>query len=86
METANKKKIRREFIGEVVSSAMAKTIVVKVDRRALHSKYKKYFSLSRKYHVHDEKQAAKVGNKVKFAECRPLSKTKRWRLIEIISK
>ncbi len=87
MENKNEKKvIKREFTGEVVSNAMAKTIVVKVVRSTLHPKYKKYYRTSRKYYVHDEKQAAKVGNSVKFVECRPLSKTKRWRLTEVLSK
>jgi small subunit ribosomal protein S17 len=75
-----KKIISRQFIGTVVSTAMNKTIVVNVEKRKLHPKYKKYYRVSRKYHVHDEKGAAKVGEKVVFVECRPISKTKRWRL------
>ena len=62
---------------------MTKTIVAKVDTMKLHSKYKKFYKVSRKYHIHDAKGEAKVGDKIKFVECRPLSKTKRWRLTEI---
>lgn len=79
-ETINK----RLLIGEVVSAKMEKTIVVEVKRMKLHPKYRKYFKVSRKYHVHDEKKAAKAGDKVSFAECRPLSKTKRWYLKEVL--
>lgn len=74
----------REFTGKVVSSAMAKTIVVNVDHLKMHEKYNKQYRVSKKYHVHDEKNIAKVGDTVKFLECRPLSKTKRWRLAEVI--
>lgn len=80
MDTA---KVTRKLTGKVVSTAMNKTIVVEVERRVLHPKYKKYYRVNRKYHVHDEKGAAKVGDKVSFVACRPLSKTKRWRLAEI---
>lgn len=82
----NKKKIAREFSGIVYSVAMDKTITVVVERRKLHPKYKKYYRVSDKYHVHDEKNEAKKGDKVKFVECRPISKTKRWRLLEILKK
>ncbi len=84
MEKQVIKKISREFAGLVTSIAMTKTITVKVDRIKKHTKYPKSFTVSRKYHVHDEKQAAKVGDKVRFVECRPLSATKRWRLVEIL--
>ena len=72
---------KRTFTGTVVSTAMNKTITVLIDEMRLHSKYKKAYHVSRKFHVHDEKGEAKVGQTVKFEECRPLSKTKRWRLI-----
>ncbi len=84
MEKQVIKKISRGFTGLVTSTAMTKTITVKVDRIKKHPKYPKSFTVSRKYHVHDEKQAAKVGDKVRFVECRPLSATKRWRLVEIL--
>ena len=63
---------------------MAKTLVVQVDRKKEVTKYQKSFTVSRKYHVHDEQGKGRVGQVIKFAECRPLSKTKRWRLVEII--
>ncbi len=78
------KAVERVFSGLVLSTAMAKTIVVRVDRMKNNSKYQKATRVSRKYHVHDEKDLAKVGNTVRFVECRPLSRTKRWRLKEIV--
>lgn len=82
----NKKTIVRKFIGEVVSAAMKKTIVVRIDAMKLHEKYNKSYKVSQKYSVHDEKGDAKVGDTVSFVECRPLSKTKRWRLVEVLKK
>jgi len=84
MEKQEIKKITRGFDGIVTSAAMNKTITVKVDSIKKHTKYPKSFTVSRKYHVHDEKQTAKVGDKVHFIECRPLSATKRWRLVEVL--
>ena len=75
------KKLTRTFEGVVVSSKMTKTIVVKVDRTKIHPKYKKRYTISRRYKVHDEKGQFTVGDKVKFIECRPMSKDKRWRVI-----
>ena len=83
----NKQKIvknTRAFTGEVTSTAMTKTIVVRVDSSKLHPKYKKAYRVSKNFHVHDEKQEAKVGDIVKFVESRPFSKTKKCRLVEII--
>jgi small subunit ribosomal protein S17 len=74
-------KIKRRLQGVVVSTSMQKTIVVRVDRKKLHPKYKKYYTVSKKYKVHCENTEIKKGDKVIFEECRPLSKTKRWRLI-----
>ncbi len=79
-----KSKSVRSFIGQVVSVAMEKTIVVKIDALKMHPKYKKTYRVSEKFHVHDEKKIAKVGDTVRFVECRPLSKTKRWRLTAVI--
>ncbi len=76
----------RGFIGIVVSAAMDKTIVVKVDTMKMHPKYHKAYRVTKKYHVHDEKKEAKVGDQVEFLECRPLSKTKRWRLVSVLKK
>lgn len=80
MTQLNKKKILRTFRGVVVSEAMTKTIVVRVDRVKMNTKYKKRYTVSRRYHVHDESSTYHIGDKVSFVECRPLSKTKRWRI------
>ena len=72
---------KRTFTGVVVSDKMDKTVVVRVDRTKIHPVYKKRFTVSKKYKVHDEKNEVKVGEKVKFIECRPLSKDKRWRIV-----
>ena len=77
---------RKERIGVVVSDVQDKTIVVKVDRRTQHPMYKKVVKVRRKFTAHDEKNEAKVGDTVRSAETRPLSKNKCWRLIEIISR
>jgi len=83
-EKISTSKIQRNLEGKVVSNKMQKTIVVEVDRIKVHPVYKKRYFVSRKYKVHDEKGLAKIGDKVIFEECRPLSKDKRWRLIKII--
>ncbi len=80
------KGIRKERIGVVVSDRMTKTIVVEVHRRVQHPKFKKVISKYKKFYVHDEKQEAKVGDLVRIEETRPLSKLKRWRLVEIIER
>lgn len=72
---------KRTFQGIVVSAKQTKTIVVQVDRVRIHRLYKKRYTVSQRYQVHDEKQAHKVGDKVTFVECRPLSKLKKWRVI-----
>lgn len=74
------------FKGTVVSTAMNKTIVVRVDRVKMHPKYGKQYTVSRRYHVHDEKGLSRVGDQVTFVECRPLSKTKRWRIAPTTSR
>ncbi len=76
-----KKKIGKKFSGIVVSDKMNKTLVVKVDRVKVHPKYRKRYTVSKKYKVHDEKNQFKSGDKVSFTECRPLSKDKRWRVL-----
>ena len=81
MDTNNKKKVLRRFRGVVVSDAMDKTIVVQVSRQKRHSKYHKYFTVYKKYKVHDPENKFKVGNKVEFIECRPLSREKRWKVV-----
>lgn len=74
----------RKFLGEVISTAMNKTAVARVITMKLHPKFKKKYQVSRKFYVHDEKSESKVGDKIRFVECRPLSKTKRWRLVEVV--
>lgn len=74
--------IRKKFSGVVVSDKSDKTIVVKVETVKLHPKYKKRYTVSRKYKVHDENNEFKAGDKVTFVECRPLSRDKRWRVVK----
>lgn len=81
--TRSRRKIR---IGRVISNKMQKSIVVAVERRIPHPLYKKYFTRTSTFMAHDEKQEAGIGDVVKIAETRPLSKRKRWRLVEIIEK
>ena len=78
--------VRKERKGVVVSDKMDKTIVVKVSRRIRHPLYGKEMSQSCKFHAHDEKNEAKVGDVVRIVESRPLSRTKRWRLVEIVER
>lgn len=77
-------RLRRRLEGAVVSAKMAKTIVVQVDRRIRHQKYGKYYTISKKFKVHDEHAKAKVGDVVLIEETRPISKDKRWRYLETI--
>jgi len=74
--------IRKKFSGVVVSDKSDKTIVVKVETVKIHPKYKKRYTVSRKYKVHDEKNEFRTGDKVSFVECRPLSRDKRWRVVK----
>ena len=75
---------RKERVGEVVSDAMDKTIVVRVERRVRHPVYGKEMRLFSKFYAHDEQNAAKRGDQVRIAETRPISRLKRWRLVEIV--
>lgn len=77
---------RKTRIGVVVSDKMDKTIVVKVETFKIHPIYKKRFRVSKKFKAHDEENTCQMGDKVKIMETRPLSKDKRFRLIEIIEK
>ena len=77
---------RKERTGEVISNKMAKTIVVRVERRFPHPKYKKVVTSYKKFYAHDEKGEAKPGDKVRIVETRPLSKIKRWRLVAVVDK
>jgi small subunit ribosomal protein S17 len=73
-------------IGQVVSDKMANTIVVRVEERKIHPQYRKHIRRHVKFHAHDPQEVAGVGDIVKIEECRPLSRLKRWRLIEVIEK
>lgn len=84
MTTENKRGRRIEVTGEVVSNKMQKTISVKVTHMVKHAKYGKYMKTSSVFKAHDEKGAAKVGDVVRIYETRPMSKTKRWALAEIV--
>ena len=77
---------RKERVGEVISNKMAKTITVRVERRFAHPRFKKVVTGYKKFYAHDEKGEAKVGDRVRIEETRPLSKTKRWRLVEVVEK
>ncbi len=74
---------KRTLTGEVVSDKTAKTIVVKVERKTMHPKYNKFVTTSKKYHAHDEKEQASVGQLVTIIESKPYSKMKRWELVSI---
>ena len=76
---------RKEQVGVVLATKMQKTAIVEVTRLVQHPIYGKVVKQIKKYPVHDEKQSAKVGDKVRIEETRPLSKTKRWRLAEILT-
>ena len=77
---------RKERVGEVIANKMSKTIIVRVERRFPHPKFKKVVTGYKKFYAHDEKSEAKVGDRVRIQETRPISKTKRWRLVEIIER
>jgi len=77
---------RKSKTGSVVSSKMNKSIVVSVERLVKHPLYGKYFRKTSKFMAHDEENQCQVGDKVKIVETRPLSKLKRWRLVEVIDK
>jgi small subunit ribosomal protein S17 len=77
---------RKERVGEVISNKMTKTIIVRVERRFPHPRYKKVVTGYSKFYAHDEKSEAKVGDRVRIRETRPLSKTKNWRLVEVVER
>jgi len=77
---------RKDRVGEVISAKMAKTIVVRVQRRFPHPKYRKVVTAYTKFYAHDEKNEAKAGDRVRIQETRPLSKLKRWRLVEVVER
>jgi len=77
---------RKSKVGRVLSNKMDKTAVVEVGRAAIHPLYKKVVKRKSRFFAHDEKNACQVGDKVKIVECRPISKKKCWRVVEIIEK
>jgi small subunit ribosomal protein S17 len=78
--------LRKIRIGVVSSNKMDKTIVVAVERKVKHPLYGKFVKKTTKFHAHDEKNECSIGDQVKIMETRPLSKTKRWRLVEVVEK
>jgi len=78
--------LRKIRVGVVSSNKMDKSIVVKVERKVKHPLYGKFVKKSTKFHAHDEKNECSIGDTVKIMETRPISKTKRWRLVEVVEK
>lgn len=83
--TEQSRGLRKTRVGLVVSDKMEKTIVVEYTARVPHPKFKKIVKRTKKFYAHDEKGEAAVGDKVRIIECRPISKTKRWRLVEVLA-
>lgn len=77
---------RKERVGDVISNKMNKTIVVRVERRFPHPQFRKVVTAYTKFYAHDEKSEAKPGDRVRIQETRPLSKLKRWRLVEVVER
>lgn len=86
MSTTMERNLRKERIGVVTSDKMDKSVTVVVERRVKHPKYGKFVKLSSKFMAHDEKGEAHVGDTVRIMETRPISKLKRWRLVEVIER
>ena len=78
--------LKKEKVGRVVSDKMDKTIVVSVERLSRHPLYKRVVRLSTKFKAHDERNEARIGDTVRIVESRPLSATKRWRIVEVLEK
>ena len=79
-------KVTRKVIGRVVSNKMDKTISVRVERQVKHPLYQKYMRRSTKYHAHDEGNTCREGDLASIEQCRPLAKTKSWRLVEVLER
>ncbi len=86
MSATTRTTVRKEKIGRVVSDKMDKTIVVSVERLSRHPLYKRVIRLTTKFKAHDERNEARIGDTVRIVESRPLSATKRWRMVEIIAR
>jgi small subunit ribosomal protein S17 len=84
--TETKRGTRKERVGRVISDKMQKTVVVAIERRVPHPVYGKMVTRTKKVKAHDEENSAKNGDLVRIAETRPLSKDKRWRLVEIVER
>jgi small subunit ribosomal protein S17 len=84
--TTLERNLRKTKLGVVTSNKMDKSITVKVERKVKHPLYGKFVKKSTKFHAHDEKNECSIGDTVKIMESRPLSKTKRWRLVEVVEK
>jgi len=83
---SERKVIKRTMTGRVVSDKMDKTITVKIERQVKHPLYGKFIKRSTKVHAHDESNECKMGDTVTVVECRPLSKSKSWQLVEVVEK
>jgi small subunit ribosomal protein S17 len=79
-------KVKRTFLGRVVSDKRSKTVTVLVERRAKHELYGKIVATSRKYHAHDEDASCGLGDLVEITECRPISKTKSWTVSRLVER
>ena len=79
-------KVRRALVGRVVSDKMDKTVTVLVENRVKHPLYGKYITRSAKYHAHDEANTVAAGDLVEIEECRPISRTKTWRVAKVLEK
>lgn len=86
MEEKAIRNLRKERIGIVTSNKMEKSITISVERKRKHPMYGKFVKSTKKFHAHDEKNECNVGDTVRIMETRPLSKTKNWRLVEIIER
>ena len=84
MSETQRRTVRKTREGTVVSNKMAKTVVVALVERVRHPKYDKFVVRTKKFYAHDENDDAKVGDRVRIVETRPLSKTKRWRVVEVL--
>jgi small subunit ribosomal protein S17 len=86
MAEQTQKPLKNEKVGQVVSTKMAKTVVVEVSRRVPHPLYKRIVNKRKKFYAHDEESTARMGDIVRIVECRPLSRLKRWRLTEVVRR
>ena len=84
--TTSERKLRKVRVGTVVSDKMQKTVVVQIEHLVKHATYRRYVRRRKRYQVHDEENQCHIGDVVSFMETRPLSKAKRWRLVEIIER